>query len=100
MPSLQTPSTNRIKEGKEVLKALGGAAQTAGHRRSAHGGPAPAPVCRRMCTLRLPDVEKLFRQYWHLKALMPVCVLMCAVRVLFTAKARKHCGHLKGFSCV
>lgn len=59
-----------------------------------------APVCRRMCTLRLPEVEKLFMQYWHLKALMPVCVLMWAVSVLFTAKARKHWGHLKGFSWV
>jgi hypothetical protein len=59
-----------------------------------------APVCRRMCTLRLPEVEKLFMQYWHLKALMPVWVLMWAVSVLFTAKARKHCGHLKGFSWV
>lgn len=50
--------------------------------------------------MRLPEVEKLFRQYWHLKALMPVWVLTCAVSVLFTANARKHCGHLKGFSCV
>ncbi|KAL0613257.1 hypothetical protein AAY473_016725 [Plecturocebus cupreus] len=62
--------------------------------------PEVVPVCRRMCTLRLPEVEKLFMQYWHLNALMPVCVLMWAVSVLFTANARKHCGHLKGFSCV
>lgn len=59
-----------------------------------------SPVCRRMCTFMLPEVEKHFRQHWHSKALIPVCVFMCAVRVLLTAKARKHCLHLKGFSWV
>lgn len=53
-----------------------------------------------MCTFMLPDVEKHFRQHWHLNALIPVCVFMCAVRVLLTAKALKHCLHLKGFSWV
>lgn len=60
----------------------------------------PLPVCSRMCTFMLPEVEKHFKQLWHSKALIPVCVFMCAVRVLFTAKALKHCLHLKGFSWV
>lgn len=59
-----------------------------------------SPVCSRMCTFMLPEVEKHFRQHWHSKALIPVCVFMCAVRVLLTAKALKHCLHLKGFSWV
>lgn len=59
-----------------------------------------SPVCRRMCTFMLPEVEKHFRQHWHSNALIPVCVFMCAVRVLLTAKALKHCLHLKGFSWV
>lgn len=58
------------------------------------------PVCRRMWTFMLPEVEKHFRQDWHSNALTPVCVFMCAVRVLLTAKALKHCLHLKGFSWV
>lgn len=58
------------------------------------------PVCRRIWTFKLPEVEKHFIQNWHLKALMPVCVFMCAVRVLLTANARKHWGHLNGFSWV
>lgn len=59
-----------------------------------------SPVCRRMWTFMLPEVEKHFKQHWHSNALMPVCVFMCAVRVLLTAKALKHCLHLKGFSWV
>lgn len=77
----------RVTKGIQVSGALGS-------RRWA------LPVCKRMCTLRLPEVEKLFMQCWHLNALMPVWVLMWAVSVLLTAKARKHWGHLKGFSCV
>lgn len=59
-----------------------------------------SPVCSRMCTFMLPEVEKHFKQHWHSKALIPVWVFICAVRVLLTAKALKHCLHLKGFSWV
>lgn len=59
-----------------------------------------SPVCSRMWTFMLPEVEKHFKQHWHSKALMPVWVFICAVSVLLTANALKHCLHLKGFSCV